>query len=131
MRFDGGEPIVKYMLLAYTNQADWESVDVTSTEFQEMCAFYENLERELTETGELVMTQGLSDPSLTKTVRRVNGTPVASDGPYAESKEVLASFSIIECESHDRALAITTHIVDAIGDTVELRPVMEGDPAEI
>ncbi|MFD4469887.1 YciI family protein [Rhodococcus sp. NPDC058505] len=122
---------MKYMLLAYTNQAEWDAVDVTSPEFLAMCEFYENLERELTDTGELVMTQGLSDPSLAKTVRRVNGTPIASDGPYAETKEVLASFSIIECATHDRALAITARIVEAIGDTVELRPVMEGDPTEV
>ncbi|MFC4604217.1 YciI family protein [Rhodococcus kronopolitis] len=122
---------MKYMLLAYTNQADWDAVDVTSPEFRAMCEFYENLERELTDSGELVMTQGLSDPSLTKTVRKVDGTPIASDGPYAEAKEVLASFSIIECATHDRALAITARIVDAVGDTVELRPVMEGDPAAV
>lgn len=122
---------MKYMLLAYTNQADWDAVDVTSPEFRAMCTFYEDLERELTESGELVMTQGLADPSLTKTVRRVDGAPIASDGPYAEAKEVLASFSIIECATHDRALAITARIVDAVGDTVELRPVMEGDPTDV
>ena len=114
---------MKYMLLAYTNQADWDAVDYTSPEFLAMCEFYEKLGKELTESGELVMTEGLADPSLTRTVRRQDGVPVAADGPYAEAKEVLASFSIVDCADHDRALAIAARIVDAIGDTVEVRPM--------
>jgi hypothetical protein len=114
---------VKYMLLAYTKQADWEAVDYTSPEFLAMCRFYEELGAELTASGELVMTEGLADPSLTRTVRRRDGGPVTVDGPYAETKEVLASFSIVDCASPDRALAIAARVVDAVGDTVEVRPV--------
>ena len=114
---------MKYMLLAYTKQADWDAVDYTSPEFLAMCEFYENLGKELTESGELVLTEGLADPSLTRTVRRRDGGPVAVDGPYAESKEVLASFAVLDCADHDRALAIAARIVDAIGDTVEVRPL--------
>lgn len=114
---------MKYMLLAYTKQADWEAVDYTSPEFLAMCAFYEELGAELTASGEFVSTEGLAEPSLTRTVRKLDGGPVAIDGPYAESKEVLASFSIIDVASHDRAMAIAARIVDAIGDTVEVRPV--------
>jgi hypothetical protein len=114
---------MKYILLAYTNQADWDSVDYSSPEFAAMCRFYEDLGRELAESGEAVLTEGLGDPSFTKTIRRENGVPVASDGPYAEAKEVLASFSIIDCASHDRAMAIAARVVAAVGDTVEVRPI--------
>jgi hypothetical protein len=113
------------MLLAYTKQADWDTVDVTSPEFLAMCEFYEDLGKELTESGEAVMAEGLAHPALTKTVRKDSGATVAVDGPYAEAKEVLVSFSIIDCASHDRAMSIAARIVDAIGDTVEVRPVME------
>ncbi|WP_208325858.1 YciI family protein [Amycolatopsis arida] len=51
------------------------------------------------------------------------GRAVAVDGPYAEAKEVLASFAIGDCASHDRALDIAGRIVEAIGDTVEVRPI--------
>lgn len=119
---------MKYMLLAYTKHADWSDVDVTSAEFQAMCEFYWSLDKELTESGELVLTEGLADPSLTRTIRRQDGGPVASDGPYAEAKEVLVSFAIVDCASHDRAMAIAARIVDAVGDTVELRPIMSGPP---
>ncbi|MGH8774358.1 MAG: YciI family protein [Jiangellaceae bacterium] len=122
---------MKYMLLAYTKQADWESVDVTSAEFLAMCQFYEDLGKELSATGELVTTEGLADPSLTRTIRKQDVGPVAMDGPYAEAKEVLVSFSIIDCASHDRAMEIATRVVDAIGDTVEVRPIMDGAAADL
>jgi hypothetical protein len=122
---------MKYMLLAYTKQADWAAVDVTSPEFQAMCDFYENLGKELTASGELVMTEGLADPSLTRTIRKAESGPVATDGPYAEAKEVLVSFAIVDCASHDRAMAIAASVVDAIGDTVEVRPIMGGPPADV
>jgi hypothetical protein len=108
---------MKYLLLAYTKQADWDAVDVTSPEFQAMCAFYENLSKELTSSGELIATEGLAHPALTKVVRRQDGSPVASDGPYAEFKEVLASFAIVDCDSLDRAIAIAARVVDAVADT--------------
>jgi hypothetical protein len=117
---------MKYMLLAYTNKADWDAVDTNSPEFLAMCQFYEELGRELTESGEFVSTEGLADPSLTTTVRRAGSGPVAVDGPYAEFKEVLASYAIVDTASHDRAVEIAARIVEAIGDTVEVRPIPDG-----
>lgn len=119
---------MKYILLAYTNKAEWDAVDYTSPEFLAMCDFYDELGAELTESGELVMTEGLSDPSLTRTVRRSADGPVASDGPYAEFKEVLVSFAIVECESHDRAMSLAGRIADATGDAIEVRPMMAESP---
>ena len=116
------------MLLAYTDQAGWESTDYSSPEFQAMCEFYEELGRELAESGEAVLNEGLGDPSLTRTVRKRDGVPVAVDGPYAEAKEVLVSFAIVDCASHDRAMEIAARIVAAIGDTVEVRPIEGTDP---
>ena len=121
---------MKYLLLAFTKQADWDTVDVTSPEFRAVCAFYESLGKELTDSGELVTTEGLAHPAMTRTVRKQDQGPVASDGPYAEFKEVLASFAIVDCASHDRAMEIAARVVDAVGDTVEVRPIMQGaDPA--
>ena len=120
---------MKYILLAYTDRESWADTDYNSPEFAAMCAFYEQLGKELAESGELVSTEGLGEPTLTRTVRKVDGTPMAVDGPYAESKEVLVSFSILDCASHDRAMAIAARVVDAVGDTVEVRP-LGGDPRE-
>ena len=62
---------MKYLLLAYTKQADWDTVDVTSPEFLAACAFYEELGAELTASGELLSTEGLAHPALSYTVRGV------------------------------------------------------------
>lgn len=120
---------MKYLLLAYTGREGWDTVDVTSPEFAAVCEFYEKLTSELTASGELLGTEGLAHPAMSRTVRKGGDGPVASDGPFAEAKEVLASFAILDCESHDRAMAIAARIVDAVGDTVEVRPIMQGPPS--
>jgi hypothetical protein len=119
---------MKYIMLAYTSVEGWESVDYSSPEFLAMCQFYEDLGRELTATGELVSVQGLGEPAFTRTVRREGGRPMVLDGPYAEAKEVLASFSIVDVASHDRAMEIAARVCDAIGDTIEVRPLPDGPP---
>lgn len=119
---------MKYLLLAYTGQQEWDNVDVTSPEFIAACKFYEDLGAELTASGELLLTEGLGHPALSRTVRRGPDGPVASDGPFAESKEVLVSFAIVEVDSHDRAMSIASRITAAVGDPVEIRPIMAGPP---
>src|SRR5262245_14188410 len=119
---------MKYMLLAYTNQAEMSEVDVTSPEFLAMCRFYEELASELTASGELVLTDGLADGVRTTTIRKGHDGLEAVDGPFAEAKEVLVSFAILDCDSHDRVKAIAARIVEAVGDTVEIRPIMEQAP---
>ena len=117
---------MKYILLAYTDRAGWESFDYTGPEFQAMCDFYEQLGKELTESGEMVATEGLAEPSLTRTVRRSETGPVAVDGPYAEAKEVLAGFGIVDVASHDRAVELAGQFAALVQTRVELRPVMDG-----
>jgi hypothetical protein len=124
---------MKYMLLAYANRAAWDAANAEflatnqlPAEVQAACDFYEGLLKELTETGEFVTTEGLADPSHTRSVRKRGGEVVATDGPLAEAKEVLVSFAILDCESYDRAVEIAARIVDAVGDDVEIRPIMDG-----
>ncbi|GLZ43180.1 YciI family protein [Actinokineospora sp. NBRC 105648] len=122
---------MKYMLLAYTNRDAWEAATREWTETQRMpaevqaaCEFYAELGKELVESGEFVAAEGLADPSHSKTVRRTGGVAVATDGPFAESKEVLVSYGIVDCASYQRAVEIAARITDATGDSVELRPMM-------
>jgi len=118
---------MKYILLAYTDRAGWESFDYTGPEFQAMCDFYEQLGKELTESGEMVATEGLAEPSLTRTVRRSENGPVAVDGPYAEAKEVLGGYFVLECASMDVALHWAAKIPAVHHGAVEVRPI-GGDP---
>lgn len=123
---------MKYMMLAYANveawekaMAEWDPNAPMPAEVQEACDFYESLTKELTATGEFVATEGLAEPAHTKTIRKTADGPVATDGPYAEVKEVLVSYAILDCATHDRAMEIAARVVDAVGDTVEVRPIPE------
>jgi len=117
---------VKYLMLAYTSLTAWDEMDPTSAEFIAACEFYEELGKELTATGELVTTEGLAHPALTRVVRKGADGAVAVDGPYAETKEVAASFAIVDVASHDRAMEIAARIVEALGEPIEVRPIGSG-----
>jgi hypothetical protein len=81
------------------------------------------LDGELKEAGELVAGHGLVDPGQAKTVRFRNGAPVPTDGPFAEIKESLAGYWIVEA-SEDRALEIASRVVAFTEYPMEVRQVM-------
>ena len=72
--------------------------------------------------------EGLADASQAKTVRIQNGVPVATDGPFAESKESLAGYWIIDVENEARAIEFTSKIVAFTEGPIEVRQVMDGPP---
>jgi hypothetical protein len=122
---------MKYLLLSYTPADTWDPAEADSgTPSEEALAafaIYEEFQRELMASGELLATEGLGHPSLSRTLRRQAGAVTMSDGPFAEVKEVLASYAVVDCASHERALEIARQLVEAIGDTVEVRPIMPDD----
>jgi hypothetical protein len=75
-----------------------------------MVGFMQRIDEELRASGELVDEQGLTDASHAKVVQIKDGVPVVTDRPYAETKEVLAGFWVVDRESADRALAIAARI---------------------
>jgi hypothetical protein len=100
---------MKYMLLMnYTDapgvppMSEWAHEDARARG-EAMMAIH----RELTETGELVGTEGLTGPEAAKTVTHDGtGAPVVTDGPFAESKEFLAGYWLVDVESEERAIEI-------------------------
>ena len=123
---------MKYLLLSYTPIAEWDSSnpDTPSEEALEAFAIYEKFQAELMASGELVAAEGLGHPSMSQTLRKQADAVVVSDGPFAELKEVLASYAVIDCNGYDRAVEIARQVVAAIGDTVEIRPIMGDDFVE-
>jgi hypothetical protein len=106
--------IVKYMILTYGSQQDYDGMAGKATDkpawsaedFAAMGAFMEKFNKDLEESGELVETRGLAAPVHTRRLGSKDGVPVVTDGPYAEAQEVLAGYWIVECESFDRATEI-------------------------
>ena len=85
------------------------------------------LDGELKEAGELVASQKLIDPSRATTVRFHNGAPVPTDGPFAEIKESLAGYWIVDV-SEDRALEIVSQVVAYTEYPMEIRQIMDEPP---
>ena len=118
---------MKYMLLIYQNSEMWKSL----SEPERISVMNEagEIMNELTESGEWVGGEALADSSTSKSVRVRNGEAAITDGPYVESKEQLAGYLIVQCESTERALAIAARWPDARYWGMEVRPLMH-DSAE-
>jgi hypothetical protein len=116
---------MKYLLLIYHNPGTrqvWESL--TDAQRAEGLAAYAALNEELTASGELIVTEALADPPLARRVTVRDGQTVVSDGPFAEAKEQLAGFFLLECVDMDRAVAIAARIPEAPVAQIEVRPIM-------
>lgn len=83
------------------------------------------LTRELETSGELVASEGLADPALAKRVTVRDGRTLTTDGPFAEVKEHLAGFYLVDCDGDERAVEIAARVPDAVWGLVEVRPVLD------
>jgi hypothetical protein len=79
--------------------------------------------------GELVEARGLADPTSAKTVSLVDGQVVVTDGPFAEAKESLAGYWVLEVPDEQRAIELAGEIV-VWAERVELREVPDGPPEQ-
>ncbi|WP_019204389.1 YciI family protein [Tsukamurella sp. 1534] len=123
---------MKYVILIHSNPDPWghptgdylaEHQALPQEQRDRMNADFETLLGQAQERGELLGGEALGAPSTSKLYRWHAGEPTSSDGPYAESKEHLAGFFLIDVHSRDRAEEIATGFAGP-GETVELRPVM-------
>ena len=113
---------MKYLLMIYGNQEKWESMPPEA--WPEAIARQEAFNAKYRETGELLGSYGLADAARAKLVRRVDGLPAVTDGPYLETKEYMASFWLLDCESQERAEQIAADMPWADEEPVELWPVL-------
>jgi hypothetical protein len=116
---------VKYAILIYNNPESrrvWQS----SPEAQraEGIEAYATLNDELAERGELIVSEALADPSHTTHVTIRDGRTLTGDGPFAEVKEMLAGFYLVECDTIERAVEIAAQVPELEAGRIEVRPVM-------
>lgn len=112
---------MKYVILIHSNPESrriWASF--SDAEKETGWKYYAALDAELAATGELIVSEALDDPA---TGKRVAAT-MPTDGPFAEVKEHLAGFYLLECESMERAMQIAQRIPEAELGLVEVRPVI-------
>jgi hypothetical protein len=77
------------------------------------------------------VSEGLADPSLAKRVSVRDGRTMISDGPFAEVKEHLAGFYLIEVDTMERAVELAARVPDAAWGEVEVRPVLDMSALEL
>ena len=118
---------MKYMIMTF-GSAEAGLAAMGKDWMVEMIRFMRKLDDDLRKSGELVSAEGLADGSQAKTVRFVNGISVATDGPFAESKESLVGYWIVDVENEDRAVEIASRIVDFVKVPIEVRRVMDAPP---
>ena len=113
---------MQYMFLIYS--AEGAGPQPGSAEFDTMMQGYGAFTQEVREAG--IMKEGapLQGVDTATTVRLRNGKADAVDGPFAETKEVLGGYYILDCENLDDAIAYAAKIPSAAHGSIEIRPVM-------
>jgi hypothetical protein len=123
---------VKYLILIYSNP---QSREIWKSFSREQRASglrqYEALHERMVASGELIVSEALADPSLAKRVTAHEGGAIVTDGPYAEVKEYLAGFFLLDCETMERAIEQAARIPEADMGLVEVRPIMALDEWDI
>ncbi|MBC6459354.1 YciI family protein [Actinomadura sp. HBU206391] len=113
---------MKYLLMIYMNDATWETL--SEEERSEVFRGHDEFLKAITESGELVSTEALTNQSNSATVRVRDGVPAVTDGPYLEAKEYVAGYYLLDCESRERAIELAARIPDARYTAIEVRPLM-------
>ena len=129
---------MKYILMMNTLKSGQAVPNWPKKDLQGHIAFMMTLNKELRESGEFVLAEGLAFPDQAKLVRAgADGMPI-TDGVFPESKEFLAGFWILDVSTPERAYALAARISAAPGPQgaplnmpIEVRPVPGGPPPEM
>lgn len=133
---------MRYMLMMHATRSstgDWQVGNWSPEDLKAHIGFMHDLNKGLTDAGELVDAQGLAGPGEARVVRSgPNGLPAVTDGPFAEAKEFLAGYWIVEVDRAERAYEIAAKASSAPGPggkplviPIEVRQVMSAPPADM
>lgn len=137
---------MKYMIMLYGSQRDYDAMAGkdpgdrpawTPEQLQAMYEFMGRWNQELIDSGEYVDGRGLTAPVHTRRITGMkDGAPVVTEGPYAETTEVLVGYNIVDVASFDRAVELAARITQCPGPEnmggqyVDVRPIDEGPGGE-
>jgi hypothetical protein len=114
---------MKFMLLLWGDESQWEGA--SQEEAAAEMARWEDYSAQLVAAGAMVSGEALQPSATSKTLRVESGEQVVTDGPFAETKEALGGFYVIECASIDEALEWAAKLPSAEYGATEIRPVMD------
>ena len=114
---------MRYLLLIHNNEQ--ESAKMSQEDMGKMMAAYGAFTNDIKEKGILVAGDPLQPTTTATTVRVRDGKTLTTDGPFAETKEQLGGYYMVDCKDLDKALEIASRIPGALTGSVEVRPVKE------
>jgi hypothetical protein len=117
------ESSVQYLLMCCANEAEWEKLP--DSQRDTIMAEYGKVIDELKTSGRLLAGAKLDRTSSAVTIREKGGKRLITDGPFAETKEQLGGYHLIECKDRDEAVSIALRFPTlAVGCTIEVRPLL-------
>jgi hypothetical protein len=114
---------MKYLLTIYEDESRW--ADMSPEDSKPVMDAYYAFGREAEERGAYLSGEGLQPTSTATTVSVRDGERMVSDGPFAETKEQLGGYYLLECKDLDEAIEWAAKIPGAQSGSVEVRPVMD------
>lgn len=113
---------MQYLLMIYRNEAESAGIDPAAA--KAVADDYRAFTQSIIQSGHFKAGDALRDSSTATTVRVRNGKTLTTDGPFAETREQLAGYYLIDAGDLDTALAIAARIPGARSGAVEVRPIM-------
>lgn len=114
---------MKYLLMIYENEKAWETMP--QEESQQVMGEYFAYTESIKKTGNLVAGEALQPTATATTVRIRDGKRLTTDGPFAETREQLGGFYLVEAKNLDEAIALASRIPGARVGSIEVRPVVD------
>ena len=114
---------MRYLLLLYGEPVRPETL--TAEQWQGVVDAHTTFHRELTEAGALVQSSPLAPPTEARTIRIRGGDRMVVDGPFAETKEVLGGYYLIEADSLEEAVGWAQRLRHDADGSIEVRPLLE------
>src|SRR5689334_2844298 len=113
---------MQYLLLIYENESNWAKMP--EADQGKMFGEYMQFTKSIAETGQLVGGEALQRVKSATTVRGRDGKTLTTDGPFAETKEQLGGYYLVEASDLDEAIKLAARIPGARSGSIEVRPIM-------
>ncbi len=114
---------MRYMLLIYSNHAEWEAL--SEAEQAAVMRGHAELDADLKRAGKYETCDALAPTTCATTVRVRSGKTLVADGPFAETREQLGGFYVVDARDLDDAIVIASRIPTARSGSIEIRPIAE------
>ena len=113
---------MQYLLLIYRNEA--QQSQMAPADYEKLLAEYSTYTQSIIQSGHFKAGDGLQPTTTATTVRVRDGKTMTTDGPFAETREQLGGYYLVEAKDIDDAVALAARIPEAKRGSIEVRPVM-------